>query len=222
MYSRTQIMKKEFFFLLYIMLFTIVVSCVKLADDNDDSYDNKEDESFDNPSGACIGELKKAFDYLNEVRVNPSAYSEEIGVDLSHVEARHALQWNDTLAKIANAKAKDMAKRNYFAHVNPEGYGINYYINQAGYTLEPSWLTDKSANNFESLSGGVKEGKKVIIQLIYDGGAADNDDRAGHRRHLLAMDDFWKPCIDIGIGRAYNHSAKYGWYTCIIIARHSW
>lgn len=167
----------------------------------------------------CVGELKAAFDYLNAVRANPAAYSEEIGVDLSGVEARPALVWNETLAKVAKEKADDMAARNYFAHVNPEGYGMNYFINKAGYTLEPSWVEKVSNNFFESLSAGVEGGKAFIIQLINDGGASNA--QAGHRRHLLGMDDFWKSCVDIGIGRAYNENSTYRYYTCVIIAKHT-
>lgn len=167
----------------------------------------------------CVGELKAAFDYLNAVRANPAVYSEEIGVDLSGVEARPALVWNETLAKVAKEKADDMAARNYFAHVNPEGYGMNYFINKAGYTLEPSWVEKVSNNFFESLSAGVEGGKAFIIQLINDGGASNA--QAGHRRHLLGMDDFWKSCVDIGIGRAYNENSTYRYYTCVIIAKHT-
>lgn len=170
-------------------------------------------------STTCVGELKAAFDYLNAVRANPAAYSEEIGVDLSGVEARPALVWNETLAKVAKEKADDMAARNYFAHVNPEGYGMNYFINKAGYTLEPSWVEKVSNNFFESLSAGVEGGKAFIIQLINDGGASNA--QAGHRRHLLGMDDFWKSCVDIGIGRAYNENSTYRYYTCVIIAKHT-
>ena len=179
-------------------------------------------ETFANQSQqstTCVGELKAAFDYLNAVRANPGAFSEEIGVDLSGIEARPALVWDETLAKVAKEKANDMATRNYFGHVNPEGYGMNYFINKAGYTLEPSWVEKVSNNFFESLSAGVEGGKAFIIQLINDGGASNA--QAGHRRHLLGMDDFWKSCVDIGIGRAYNENSTYRYYTCVIIAKHS-
>lgn len=170
-------------------------------------------------TSTCVGELKAAFDYLNAVRANPAAYSEEIGVDLSGVEARPALVWNETLAKVAKEKADDMAARNYFAHVNPEGYGMNFFINKAGYTLDPDWVKDVSKNFFESLSAGVEGGKAFIIQLINDGDLPNA--QAGHRQHLLSMDNFWKSCVDIGIGQSYNENTTYQWYTCVIIAKHT-
>jgi uncharacterized protein YkwD len=63
--------------------------------------------------------VKEAFLYLNKVRANPSLYSKEVGVSLSGIKARHALKWNDTLAKVAQAKAEDLARNNYFDHVAP-------------------------------------------------------------------------------------------------------
>lgn len=161
-------------------------------------------------------EIENAFMYLNAVRKNPGQYSNEIGVDLSGVSPLHELKWNQTLAKVAQAKAQDMVDRNYFAHVDPDGGGMNFKINAAGYKLRDSWLTSYSSNNFESLAAGHKSGKESIIQLIYDGGA--NNSNAGHRRHLLGIDPFWSDCYDIGIGMAKG--GQYGYYWCVLIAKH--
>jgi uncharacterized protein YkwD len=43
------------------------------------------------------------------------------------------LQWNDTLSKIARKHSRDMAKRNYFEHVSPEGHDFLYRYAQEGY-----------------------------------------------------------------------------------------
>ena len=161
-------------------------------------------------------EIENALMYLNAVRKNPSAYSTEIGVDLSGVQPLPELKWNQTLAKVAQAKAQDMVDRNYFGHVDPDGGGMNFKINAAGYKLRSSWLTSYSSNNFESLAAGHKSGKESIIQLIYDGGA--NNSNAGHRRHLLGIDPFWSDCYDIGIGMAKG--GQYGYYWCVLIAKH--
>ncbi len=161
-------------------------------------------------------EIENAFNYLNAVRQNPGMYSNEIGVDLSDVRPLHQLKWNQTLAKAAQAKAQDMVDRNYFGHVNPDGGGMNFKINAAGYQLRASWLSDYSSNNFESIAAGKPSGKETIIQLINDGGVSH--DNAGHRRHLLGMVDFYRNCYDIGIGMAKG--GAYGYYWCIIIAKH--
>jgi uncharacterized protein YkwD len=65
--------------------------------------DDDNDDSIANP------EAKKAASLINDIRKNPDAYSSQMGVDLSEVSARSALAWNDALAKVAQAKAEDMA-----------------------------------------------------------------------------------------------------------------
>lgn len=163
-------------------------------------------------------ELQEALDFLNNVRANPNAYSNEIEVSLIDIEPMHPLKWNVNLAAAAQRKAQDMADRNYFAHVDPDGYGMNYFIQKAGYQLISDFLVEKASNNFESLSAGSETLKKSIIALIKDEGVVGY----GHRKHLLAIDNFWKPCYDIGIGWGYNANSTYKTYCCVLIAKHNW
>ncbi len=163
-------------------------------------------------------ELQEALNYLNSVRSNPNAYSTEIGVSLIDVYPMHSLRWNNQLANAAQRKAQDMADRNYFGHIDPEGYGMNYFIQNSGYKLNSNWLANISMNYFESLSAGMPSPKASIIQLIKDEGVIGY----GHRKHLLSIEDFWKPCYDIGIGWGYNNNSKYKTYCCVLIAKHDW
>lgn len=172
--------------------------------------------SSSNSNYNSANEITNAFNYLNAVRKNPARYSSEVGVNLSGVRPMHELKWNNTLAKVAQAKADDMARRDYMSHVDPDGYGINVMINAAGYSLRSDWCDHVSRNNFESIAAGSQTGKDAIILLLNDDGA-DNAS-AGHRRHLLGIDNFWANCYDIGIGMATGGS--YGYYWCIIIAKH--
>ncbi len=55
----------------------------------------------------CFERARAAYEYLNRIRHEPGAYSDDIGVDLSYVEPRHRLVWNDTPAAVAEAKALD-------------------------------------------------------------------------------------------------------------------
>jgi uncharacterized protein YkwD len=160
-------------------------------------------------------EAKKAFEYLNRVRKVPAKYSNEIGVDLSEVKSRPALTWNEMLAKVAEQKALDMAQRDYFGHVTPEGLGINIQIHEAGYKLPKEWIKDKDQNFFESISAGTQAGVEAIKNLIVDKGLP----AAPHRQHLLGITDFYEKCTDIGIGFARNPKSKYRTYMSIIIAR---
>jgi uncharacterized protein YkwD len=161
-------------------------------------------------------EARQALDYLNEIRKSPASFSDSTGVDLGYVKTRQALEWNDILARVAEEKAFDMAEREYFSHVDPDGNGINILIKQAGYELPDSWVEDVSVNYFESLQAGAASGKEVINDLIKDEGT----DPPGHRNHLLGIDEFWSNCVDAGIGMVKKEGSLYGYYTCIIIAKH--
>lgn len=163
-------------------------------------------------------EAQTAFEHLNSIRANPDAYSKEIGVSLKKVEKRKALVWNEILAEVAQEKAMDMAKNNYFAHKNKKGEGINIMIHRAGYELNESWVDSKSNNYFESIQAGTTDGSMMINDLILD----EYDRDAGHRKHLLGIDDWNAGLTDCGIGIAFNPNSKYKVYSCVIIAKHDY
>ncbi len=165
-------------------------------------------------------EAQKAASLINEIRKNPSAYSSQMGVDLSGVAARPALNWNSALAKVAQAKAEDMANNNYFSHTDRDGYGVNYYMFKAGYDMPEKWYSDKSNNYFENIAAGNATAEAMVKQLVYDSGK-DNVS-AGHRSSLLGISDWNSSCIDIGIGYAYDANSTYGHYWSVIIAKHSY
>lgn len=155
-------------------------------------------------------ECMRAFEYLNKVRANPEAYSGEIGVDLKGIKALPALIWDERLARSAQKKAEDMARRNYLSHVNPEGIGANYMAQQEGYVFPDYYGTGKGNNYIESIAAGVESGPGNIINLLNDGGASNAN--AGHRRHLLGLEQFWAKHIHVGIGMAYNPGSTYRYY----------
>jgi uncharacterized protein YkwD len=163
-------------------------------------------------------EAQKAFKQLNAVRTQPEKYYKELRLNGQLRITKTPLRWNDTLAAIAEAKALDMAKRSYFAHVNPEGIGINFLVAQAGYRLEGGWLKNKKDNYFESISSGDPDGIEVIRSLIIDEG----EPNFGHRNHLLGIGDWNASLVDIGIGFVKSDGGQYNSYTCIIIAKHTW
>ena len=172
--------------------------------------------SCDEPTSPTdIDEAKAAFEYLNKVRQDPDAYSDELGVDLSALAATHALIWNDTLAIVAHEKALDMATREYFDHVDPEGNGMNIKIHEAGYLLDSLFITDRANNFFESLAAGNSSGIEAIQTLIIDEGL----EPPGHRNHLLGITPFYSDCYDVGIGFVKSASAPFSSYCCVLIAK---
>ncbi len=162
-------------------------------------------------------EAEKAFIFLNSVRTQPKQHLQQFSF-LKTVAPRAALKWNDTLAQVAEARALDLARRNYFAHVDPEGLGVNYHINKAGYALPKEWIAEKDANYFESLSAGSVSGIDAITNLLVDA----NTPSLGHRKHLLGLSTWDSSLVDIGIGYVRAPSSPYSSYTCVIIAKHNW
>ena len=98
-------------------------------------------------------EAKEAFVLLNQIRTKPERFCTKFPF-LSEYKKMHSLKWNDTLAKVAERKAVDMATHNYQGHVDAGGYGMNYYINKEGYSLDSAWLKKPKANFFESCNAG--------------------------------------------------------------------
>lgn len=152
-------------------------------------------------------EAQQAFQFINAIRENPEKYYKELQLNGKLSIANTPLRWNDTLARAAEAKAMDMAKRNYFGHLTPEGYGINHFIDQSGYT---------SLNYFESISSGDESGTEAVKSLIID----KNDINKDNRNHLLGITKCDASLYDIGIGFIKSDGSSYKSYTCIIIAEH--
>lgn len=164
-------------------------------------------------------EAQKAFALLQQIRANPNQYAQALRYPANLKVSKIVLKWNDTLAKAAEQKAMDMARRNYFSHTDKEGYGMNYHINQAGYKLNPDWIKNKKANNFESIAYNSDGGEDAIRNLIID---ADSPEK-GHRQHLLGLGDWYSSMTHIGIGYA-EVKGTYGTetYMSVLIAKHNW
>lgn len=164
-------------------------------------------------------EAKSAFVLLNAIRQNPRVYYRELHLSHSASITRTPLRWNNTLAKAAEKRAMDMAKRDYFDHTDPDGYGPNYHVNQAGYALNRDWLKRKNANNFESIGANHPSAVDGIKAMII----GRNSPGFGHRKHLLGMDEWNASLQDIGIGYVRAPSGStYQSYLCVIIAKHDW
>lgn len=151
---------------------------------------------------------------LNQMRREPAAAGQALGINLAGVSPRPALSPNAILASVARERAEDMAARHYFSHVDPEGIGANQKVVQAGYPL-PSFYLGKPANNFiESISAGRPSGRAAIEALIVDRGAST----PGHRIHLLGLNDFYGKHTEIGVGFACDPRSPFKFYTVVLTA----
>ncbi len=202
------------------LLYLLVLSVFFVVIINSCSDDSNVTNPVDNDGTTLYRDkAKRAFTYLNKIRANPDSYSQTLGVDLSDVEPRPALKWNNILVKVAENKARDMATRNYFSHTDPDGKGINIMIYEAGYDIPSGWYSDPKSNFFESLAAGwgsVSTGEDFIDLLIIDDGVVN----LGHRKHLLGIEGWNSSLVDCGIGYANNPNSNNRNYVCVIIAKH--
>lgn len=160
-------------------------------------------------------QAQKAFVLLNKVRMDPNGYSERFGVSLRGIPSRPNLQWNDSLAAVAERKAMSMAFKGYFGDVDPDGYGINYYVNKA-YPLPGDLLKNKKQSDLEAIEGGAPSGELAIKNIITDKAHRGTDGR----KLLLGEGDFNSSLTEVGIGYVHaNGSTQYWSYTCVIIAK---
>jgi hypothetical protein len=123
-------------------------------------------------------------------------------------QQRPSLTFHPILAQVARERAQDMVDRRYFSHTNPDGFGPNYLVRQAGYVLPSFYGTARDANNVESIAAGKSSASMTWAQWM------DSDD---HKRHLLGTVSFFAEQIEYGIG--YACGGPYGHYWVVITAK---
>lgn len=120
---------------------------------------------------------------------------------------------NSILSKVARERALDMATRDYFDHVNPDGIGPNYLVRSAGYNLPTSYSNDMDANNIESIAAGYS-----TAEAAWDGWM----NSPSHRKHLLAEIPFYTEQVEYGIGYVYiSDGNTYHYYWVVLTAKSS-
>ena len=123
-------------------------------------------------------------------------------------QQRASLTCHPALAQVARERALDMVNRRYFDHTNPDGYGPNYLVRQAGYVLPSYYGTTLTANNVESIAAGNPTASLTWAQWM---------NSPGHKVHLLGTVPFFAEQIEYGIG--YASGGVYGHYWVVITAK---
>ncbi|MEO7099557.1 MAG: CAP domain-containing protein [Luteolibacter sp.] len=124
-------------------------------------------------------------------------------------QQRDELSLDPILCKVARARAADMVKRNYFAHVNPDGNGANYLIGRAGYVLPSYYDHSAPANNIESI--GLSSGTPAGMLAVWKKSEF-------HRPHLMGEIAFYKAQTRVGVGICTSTKAPYNKYFVFISA----
>lgn len=108
---------------------------------------------------------------------------------------------------VARARAKDMARRDYFGHTDPDGYGPNRILRLTGYGLPDSYTLP---NNIESLAAGTNYTPSRAFQAWLDSSL--------HRPHLLADGSFYEGQTRYGVGYAKSARSRYKHYYVFLSA----
>jgi hypothetical protein len=124
-------------------------------------------------------------------------------------QGRPALVLDPVIEAVARARAKDMAVRNYFSHVNPDGVAANFLLTQAGYQLPSWWGTDPTANYVESIAAGYSSPSATWTQWM---------NSPPHEEHLLAQNSFFASETHYGVGYYYDPNSTYQYYWVVITA----
>lgn len=124
-------------------------------------------------------------------------------------QMRPSMQLDPILARVARERAQDLATRNYFAHVNPDGFGPNALVRDAGYVLPAWWGTGATDNYIESIAAGRNTAAATWTDWM---------NSPSHRTHILGTDVFYQNQTSYGVGYAYSAGSTYRHYWVILTA----
>ncbi len=177
--------------------------------------DNESVIAFDD-SGA-----RSALNYINYIRHDPTNYSDSTGINMSFFERASQLVMNDTLNEVAYQKAKDMIRREYFSHTDPDGKGINIKLHEQGYTLRDEWIASIELNDFESIDAGLAGdeyyAREFVNRLIRD----ESSETKENRKRILGIGEFNAGMTEFGAAIARCPGSEHENYFVLIIAKHN-
>ncbi len=105
-------------------------------------------------------------------------------------QMRPEMHWHPILHQIAREHTCDMAEREYFSHVSPEGYGPNYRARQAGYPLPDNYSPD--GNGIESLASTSSQSAERVLELWLNS--------PGHKTHILGEAPLFVEQLNFAVG----------------------
>jgi hypothetical protein len=164
------------------------------------------------PASAPAGAYQVYLPIIHQAGCAPSAQEAALA-DLIRQhpdQQRPAFACHQILENVARAHAVDMAVRGYVGHVNLEGFGPNYRVQQAGYLLPADYGQDTVSNNIQLLAVGV-----ASAQQAFNAWHASPP----HRDHLLGLLSPFDQQVEYGIGYAFVPSSDYVHYWVVITAR---
>ncbi len=126
-------------------------------------------------------------------------------------QRRAGMTRNALLDSVARERARDMAARGYFSHVNPDGLGANTLVRRAGYALPATYGASDDAYNIESAAAGYPYASARSAWRGWMGSPP-------HRAHLLGLNPTFVQQTEFGIGYVYRPDSRKGHYWVVLIA----
>ena len=124
-------------------------------------------------------------------------------------QGRPTLIFDPIIEGVARAQARDMAVRNFFGDVNPDGVAANYLLRRAGYQLPSWWSTNPTVNNVGSIAAGYATPAAAWAGWM---------NSPPHKAHLLAQNSFYAGETHYGVGYYFDPNSTYQSYWVVITA----
>ena len=140
-----------------------------------------------------------------EPNANETALASLIASDAG--QQRATMTFHPLLNMVARFRARDMATRSYFNHLDPDGYGPNYIVRLAELDLPRYYGQDKTNNYIESIAGGNATAQATFAQWMAS---------SGHKLHVLGESAFYREQTYYGVGYYYDARALYHHYWSFI------
>lgn len=126
-------------------------------------------------------------------------------------QQRTNLRRSEILMQVAQMRVDDMANRNYFGHVDPDGFGPNYHVRQSGFPLPDYYGDELHSNNVESIGAGFPTARDCWNILT--------NNSPSHRIHLLGEHPFYLEQDCYGVGYIWNPNTTWHHFYCFLIAK---
>ncbi len=147
-------------------------------------------------AGKCKIYQADIIDLMKRIATNPE-------------QKRLSLTCDPILNDFANRKAEDMGKRSYFSHTDPDGFGPNFRVREAGYPLPSLYANAPTSNNIESIGGGFDSVDKIFTAWL---------NSRTHKEHMLGLTEFYAAQVEFGIGHYYDANSVFKHYWVLITA----
>lgn len=121
-------------------------------------------------------------------------------------QERSGVLWSNLLAQVAQARADDMAQRDYFRHTDLNGHGPNWHLRQAGWRLPAYYSNADNGNDVELIVVG-QSTAEMCWQFWMNS--------QSYRDHALGKGCWNQVCI--GIGYSFSSKSYFGEY-CVLLS----